>query len=64
MRIEDALAAVEGLIEKSNEYDLPLWIMSLDLRKAFDTVEHTALVQAMSEAGLPASYIALIYSTV
>ena len=36
----DRLQALNQIIEKSNEYNLPLCIGFIDYEKAFDTVEH------------------------
>ena len=38
VRIEDALFEAENLISKTLEWNLPLWMASLDLKKAFDRV--------------------------
>ena len=42
-RIEDAFLVFESLVGMSLEYNVDLWIISIDLRKAFDQIEHTAL---------------------
>lgn len=60
VRIDDAFASIESLIENCHEFQLPLWIFSLDLRKAFDRVEYTSLFEALREAALPEGYIALL----
>ena len=44
IRIEDALLCAEVVIENSLEFHKPLWILSMDLRKAFDTVDHDQLL--------------------
>ena len=40
---EDALLVFECMAEKSLEWNLDLWIVSIDLSKAFDRVEYSAL---------------------
>ena len=36
VRLEEALAVLETMISKTREFNLPLWLASLDLKKAFD----------------------------
>ena len=36
IRLEDALVVLETLISKTREWNIKLWIASLDLKKAFD----------------------------
>ena len=43
IRIEDALGIVEIIISGNAEFDDPLWITSLDLKKAFDRLEHCVI---------------------
>ncbi|CAE8606069.1 unnamed protein product [Polarella glacialis] len=45
------------LYEKANEWQLPFWTVAVDFKKAFDTVEHSALWQALSEQGVEQTYI-------
>ena len=44
---DDHLFAITLIIEKMNEFHQPLWIAVVDVRKAFDTIEHGALRTAM-----------------
>ena len=60
IRLEDALAIAETLIGKTSEWNLPLFIASLDLKKAFDRVEHGALFQALRDQGAEEPYISLL----
>ena len=59
-RIEDALLHAEIIIEHSLEFNVPLWLLSMDLRKAFDTVSHEHLLLALGYHGLDPAYIALL----
>ena len=43
----DHLQALNQIIAKSNEYNLPLCIGFIDYVKAFDTVEHLAIFEAL-----------------
>ena len=45
----DHLQALNQIIEKSNEYNLPLCIGFIGYEKAFDTVEHFAIFEALSK---------------
>jgi hypothetical protein len=59
-RIEEAIGIIEKMISSSNEYNLPLWIASLDLRKAFDRIQYDALFAALREQGLDHAEVALL----
>ena len=59
-RIDDVFCVLENLIGKSIEFKVPLWMASLDMRKAFDRIEFIPLFQALREQGVPESYIALL----
>ena len=43
MRLDDAPVVGETIICKCNELNLPLWIASLDIKKAFDRVSRACL---------------------
>ena len=43
--------------KKFAEYQLPLWICAIDFKKAFDTVEHFRIWEALKSQGVPANYI-------
>ena len=57
---EDHLLAVALLIERSKEFNSPLWLGLVDFEKAFDTVEHEPLWQVLREQGVPVHYIVLL----
>ena len=52
----DALLIAETVISRSLEYNFDVWMVSIDLRKAFDRVEQDALFSALEAQGLDASY--------
>ena len=56
-RIECALLILECLISKSQEWNMPLWIASLDLKKAFGRVRLPAIVSALESHGIGDSMI-------
>ena len=60
IRLEDVLVCVESAIENALVFNTPLWILSMDLRKAFDTVEHQALFQALQDHNIPDAYVELL----
>ena len=60
VRIEDALVVVETLISKTLEWNLPLWMASPDLKKAFDRVEHSSLFGALRQQDIDDPSIALL----
>ena len=41
----DYLQAINQIIEKSSDYNLPLWISFIDNEKAFDTTENFAIIE-------------------
>eukprot|EP00973_Karenia_brevis_P003774 520789-Karenia_brevis.AAC.1 len=60
MRIENALLVCENLVGTACAFNLDVWIGSLDLRKAFDRVEYSALFEALTQQGISSSYIHLL----
>ena len=57
---EDHLFTLVMTQEKANEWRIPLWTATLDFRKAFDTVTHSALWTALEAQHIPKAYIALL----
>ena len=57
---EDHLLTVTLLIERSREFNFPLWLGLVDFEKAFDTVEHEILWNTLVQQGVPSHYIALL----
>jgi hypothetical protein len=56
----DHLLTVSLLIEKSGEFNYPLWLALVDFEKAFDTVEHSPLWKVLEQQGVPSHYIKLL----
>ncbi|GFO07114.1 endonuclease-reverse transcriptase [Plakobranchus ocellatus] len=56
----DHLQALNQLIEKCNEYNLPLCLGFIDYEKAFDSVEHETIVQALRKVNINENYITMI----
>ena len=57
---EDHLFTLLQIQERANEWGQNLWIAALDFKKAFDTVEHASLWEALRKQSVPSSYIALL----
>ncbi len=53
---------LRNLMEKSSEFQQPLYLCFIDYSKAFDCVQHKKLWKIMSEMGFPAHIIQLIQS--
>ena len=58
--VDDAFVVLEDLCTKAWEWELPLWIASIDLTKAFDRLEHHVLFRALSEQGVDVEYVRLL----
>lgn len=50
----------EAIIGCALEFNCPVWFMSIDLKKAFDTVDHEALFQSLGYHGIDPAYICLL----
>ena len=58
----DHIHAVRQLLEKSKEYRAPLCLAFVDYRKAFDSVETNAYLNALHEAGINPAYVNVVRS--
>uniref|UniRef100_A0A7I4YM96 Reverse transcriptase domain-containing protein n=1 Tax=Haemonchus contortus TaxID=6289 RepID=A0A7I4YM96_HAECO len=56
----DNIHAVCQLIERSREYRLPLALLFVDYKKAFDSVEINAVLNALVQAGVDPAYVHLL----
>ena len=59
-RIDDVFIILENLMGETDEWNLPLWMISLDLRKAFDRVKFGPLFVALRDQEVPEAYIQLL----
>ena len=48
------------MIGKTIDWHLPLWMISLDLRKAFDRIQFGPLFEALRDQGVPDAYVQLL----
>ena len=54
------MQALNQIIEKSNEYNLPLCRGFIDYENAFDTVEHFAIVEALRKTNINETFINIL----
>ncbi|XGW25219.1 hypothetical protein V3C99_006554, partial [Haemonchus contortus] len=59
----DHIHTLTRLTEVSREYRMPLCLTFIDLKKAFDTVEMEAVIEALSNQGAPTQCIEYVSST-
>ena len=57
---EDHLLTVSLLIEKSKEFNFPMWFALIDFEKAFDSVDHQALWDVLAKQAVPDHYIKML----
>ena len=55
---EDHLFTVSQLLEKASEFSIPMWVVVVDFKKAFDMIDHDSIWQALHEQGVQGHYIA------
>ena len=51
---------VNQVIEKCNEFNLPLCVGYIDYEKAFDSVEHFAIFEALRKINVKEDYVQII----
>ena len=54
---EDHLFTITLLAEKSNEFNLPLWVAAIDFTKAFDSISHRSIFEALRAHEVPSAYV-------
>ena len=59
----DYLHAVTQVLEKTTEYNIPLYMVSVDYEKAFGSNQHRAVFEALRAHGVPEKYIDIIKET-
>ena len=57
---DDAFIVLESVVSRALEFNSPVWIVSVDLSKAFDRIEYHALFEALRRQGVPTPYISLL----
>ena len=56
----DHLQALNQVIEKSEEYQLPLVIGFIDYEKAFDSIEHFSIFEALRKINVNETYVKIL----
>ncbi len=56
----DHLHTINQVVEKCNEFRIPLCLAFVDYEKAFDSVEHVGIMEAMDNQGVNKGYIELL----
>lgn len=56
----DHIQVVKTLIERSEEYELPLCMAFVDYEKAFDSIKTDAIINALKNQGIPIGYVTLL----
>ena len=57
---DDHLFTTTIVHERSQEWQLPLWVSAVDFKQAFDTIDHNHLWQALHNQDVPTQYIRLL----
>ena len=56
----DHIHSIRQIIQKHHEHKIPLYLLYIDFEKAFDSVEHNAILNALKTQGIPDQYIQVI----
>ncbi|XP_029641357.1 uncharacterized protein LOC115216295 [Octopus sinensis] len=56
----DHIFTLTQLLERVNEYKLPLCVAFVDYKKAFDSVETNAVLNSLQKQGVEAQYVQLL----
>jgi len=59
----DHIQALNEVMERTNEYELPLCLGSIDFEKAFDSVSLAAVLNSLEHQGIESAYIKLLRNT-
>ena len=56
----DHIYTLNQIIEKTNEYNLPLCVGFINYEKAFDSVEHFAIFEALRKININETYVQIL----
>ena len=56
----DHLHTINQILETAEEYKIPICMAFIDYEKAFDSIEHTAVFQALEKQGVESRYINIL----
>ena len=54
---KDHLFTLTMLTEMCNEFNIPLWVATLDFKKAFDSISHASIWESLDANGVEHIYI-------
>ena len=54
---EDHLFTMTIIAEKCTEFNIPLWVAAIDFSKAFDSINHSSIFEALQAHKVPMAYI-------
>ncbi|XP_037790458.1 uncharacterized protein LOC119585806 [Penaeus monodon] len=57
------LHAVVQVLEKTSEYQIPIYMVIVDYEKAFDSIQHKAVFEALKQHGVEDKYINILKET-
>ena len=57
---DDNLFTITLVAEKCKEFNLPLWVAALDFKKAFDSIHHRSILDALRAQKVPDAYVDVI----
>ena len=57
---DDNLFTLTLLAEKCKEFNVPLWVATLDFKKAFDSIHHKSILESLAAHGVAPTYVDLI----
>ncbi len=60
IRTDDILDSDEIMIENALKFQIPIWLVSMVMRKTVDILEYGSLFLILSSHGLPDTYIELL----
>ena len=60
LSVDDAFTVFEEMCCKTWEWRMPLWVVSVDLTKAFHRIEHAPLFKALAQQGVEREYLRLL----
>lgn len=58
----DHIQAIGQLIEKAREHNMTVYMMFIDFRKAFDSIYHDYIWQALADHGVPQKIIVILHN--
>jgi sorting nexin-29 len=60
----DNICVMRQILEKCDECDIELYILYIDFKRAFDTLDRQKVIQTLQEKGIPNKLITLVKMTI